>query len=739
MLIGATMNESELSSYKGMLAGNNIMRIFPSDRTINSVTVKVLPAWTDSRFTYCQNTGAAPFVSVKVDGDTGGLNYVKQQLLAMPAWVKTLYITDRHEPEGDVTAAEYQANFNAFLAMVNTLPTALRARIRCGPILTRTWTESAAAGKGNFQYGTYDPGTGDFFGVDMYVESGTSSTVVNPTTLPTAVTFLQYLKAYKKTAGDTRPRIIPELGVIGMPDDTDGTARAAWITAVNAELKTWVPAVTGWSFLGWIWWHATGKATGEVLTIGQRRDFPLHLRTVDGNTAVVLPGSPPAPVAAYNAAWSAENTTPLPDDVVPGAKGMRAEYTLLVTDKNLNVLGDPISGWKTIDLTLRFNEPGSGQFTVPGYGYVREQLVRGNRITCVRRVLGTAKVVLSGPIESVMFERSDDGDNAATGMLTVTWTDDLAQLAGRLTYPDPSKLPELQTTDYWVFKGNAEIGLLKLVNTQAGPGALGPRQIPKLTVAPAKGIGTTIEVSSTLGPARFIPLTDCLRDMALRGGGIGFRTVQSMTSKTIVFEAYQPRDLSGPIRFGFDLGNLKYLGYELGAPEATVAIVGGQFDVDNVTAGADKYVMQVSNTVDLPAWGRYEVYVPRPGNDPVADLTLEALKELGEKAESQRVTSSAADTLDQRFGVHYELGDKVSIQVFPGTAISDVVRLVHIQVFPTAGEVVQTTIGTQAVTYSEIRPAAHLKMLMREIKKRQMLLELRAAIHRKKEQASVVG
>jgi hypothetical protein len=739
MLIGATMNESDLDEYRKMLAGNNIMRIFPSDRTINGNAVKVLPAWTDSRFTYCQTAGVTPFVSTKVDGDAGGLAYVKQQLLAMPAWVRMLYITDRHEPEADVTASAYQANFNAFLAMVNTLPTALRARIRCGPILTRTWTESSAPGKGNFNYGTYDPGTGDFFGVDMYVESGTSSTVVAPATLPTAASFLQYLKAYKKTAGDLRPRVIPELGVIGMPGDLDGTGRAQWIASVYAELKTWTPAVNGWTFLGWIWWHATGKATGQVLTIGQRRDFPLHLRTVDENTVVVLPGTPPAPVAAFNAAWKAENTTPLPDDVVPGAKAMRAEYTLLVTDKNLNVLGDPIMNWQTIDLTLKFNEPGTGQFTVPGYNWIRAQVVSGNRITCIRRVLGVSKVILSGPIESIQYERSDDGENSATGMLTVTWADDLATLATRLTYPDPSKTPETQTTDFWVYKGNAEVGMLKLVNTQGGPGAQTARQIPKLTVAAVKGVGTTIEVSSTLGPARFVPVTDCLRDMAVRGGGLGFRTYQAMSSKTVVFEVYQPRDLSGPIRFGFDLGNLKYLGYELGAPEATVAIVGGQYDVDNVTAGADKYVTEVKNTTDLPVWGRAEEYLPRPGNDPQADLIQEGLKELGEKAETTRVSSTAADTIDQRYGVHYELGDKVSIQVFPGTAITDVVRMVHIQVFPTAGEVVNTQIGAQSTVYSSPTSNAYLRELTKAIYKRLVLLEARAVIHRRNEAATTVG
>jgi len=711
MYIGATMSETDLPTYKVMLAGNNMMRIFPRDQLVApGKTLKVLPNWTDARFLYCQEVNAIPFVSTKVDGDTDGLNYVKSQLQNMPAWVTMLWITDRHEPEGDVAGNVYQANFNAFLAMINTLPAGIRSRIKCGPVLTKTWTEKASGG--NWNYGTYDPGTGDFFGVDMYVESGTSSTVVTTSTLPAPSSFVATFKAYKKTAGDTRPRIWPELGVIGMPDDLDGTARANWITGLYNEVRTWGTATTGWTFAGFLWWHATGAATGVVYQIGQRRDFPLHLRTVAGTAAanyadsyaVQLVGDPPKPVAAYNAVFTAENPTTvdgsaLPSDAPPKADALAADYTVLVTDRNLNVIGDPLSIWMTLDLTLRFNEPSSGQITIPGYPWVRDQLLPGNRVVCVRRAAGTATVILAGPIESVQYERADDGENGGAGKVTVTWSDDLVWLAGRVAYPNPAQTPETQTVDYWTWSGSTESGLYALVNGNCGPGALAARRVPRMVMAPIRTLPGTVVVSSTIGQARFTPVSEVARDMASRGGGLGIRTYQAMQTKEIVFEVYAPRDLTNQVRFGFGLGNLKYISYEQTMPEATAVVVGGQFNVEDVAAGADKFVMEVKDAIDEAAWGRVETYLARPGNDAQADLTAEANQELDDKGESSRLSSTAADSPDQRYGVHYGLGDIVSIEFWTGQAFADVVRLVHIQAWPTAGEVVSTTIGTQATTF----------------------------------------
>ena len=319
MLIGASMAEGDIPTYKTYFPHNSIMRVFPVDATVNGKTIKVLAPWTNARLTYCKDNGVIPFMSCKVDGDADGLAHVKNQLINMPSWVTQLYLTDRHEPEADLSATAFRANFKAFLAMVDSLPAATRAKVKCGPVLTKTWTETSAAGKGNFNYSTYDPmgvgAGGDFFGVDMYVmtASGPGGAVVTPATLPTAAAFVQYFKAYRFDAADTRPRIWPELGVVGMPADTDGTARANWLQAIYNEVKTWNTGTTHWPWLGMIWWNATGKATGTVPGVGDRRDFPLHLRTTGSGTtadpyrAVTIPGNPPPPVATFNAIWTDAN------------------------------------------------------------------------------------------------------------------------------------------------------------------------------------------------------------------------------------------------------------------------------------------------------------------------------------------------------------------------------------------------------------------------------------------------
>ncbi|GID93106.1 hypothetical protein ACFQFC_05445 [Amorphoplanes digitatis] len=173
--------------------------------------------------------------------------------------------------------------------MISGLPADKRARVRFGPVLTKQWTDSHGG-----DYERFDPGptVGDFFGVDSYVSSNIEGDCV-------------------------------------MPGDVDGKWRADWIRGLHAEVKSWRRGGPGWtqpwSFAGWIWWNDSGKGTGEVPQIGQRRDFPLHLRSNPKGSsgpdssgrrrwmseAVPLP-APAAPLTAYNEIWRAENSEPLP-------------------------------------------------------------------------------------------------------------------------------------------------------------------------------------------------------------------------------------------------------------------------------------------------------------------------------------------------------------------------------------------------------------------------------------------
>jgi len=357
-----------------------------------------------------------------------------------------------------------------------------------------------------------------------------------------------------------------------------------------------------------------------------------------------------------------------------------SDYTILITDENLNVVGDVIYCWSTLDITLRFNEPSSGILTTPGYGWVRLQMAPGNRVVVIR----DRQILIAGPIEKWQYERSDDGDNAGDGTLTVNFADDLAFIAARLAYPNPALTPSAQTTDNWTWSGNAELGLRALADGNAGPSALAARQVPKLVLGAVAGVGTTITAQAD----RMEPLGDVMRRMAISGGGLGFRTQQ--VGQTIEFQVYQPPDLSDQAFFSYTLGNLKYSSYEVSAPTATTAIVGGQGD------GADRFLLERNNPGGEAAWGRTEKLVSRPGNDPTADLNEAGDEELNDDKETARLSTTTGDTPWMRFGVDYGLGSLVTVESWPGSMISDIVTTVHIQAWPTSGDVIAATIGDQS-------------------------------------------
>lgn len=366
------------------------------------------------------------------------------------------------------------------------------------------------------------------------------------------------------------------------------------------------------------------------------------------------------------------------------------EYVILITDRDLVVQGNPIINWTLLDMTLRFNEPGSGMFIAPGWPSLREQLVPGSRVMVIRyetRHPGDGgQFVFTGPVESILYERSDDGENAGVGRVTVTFSDDLAEVVARLTYPNPALEPDDQSTASWTFAGNAEVGLRTLVNLNAGPGALTARRMPSLVLGALASVGTNVDITAQL----MEPLGDVMRRIALAGGGLGFRTRQD--SNQIKFEVYEPVDRSDTVRFGFATGTAKYLGYEQSAPKATVVLVGGQGE------GADQFVTERVDTAGVAAWGRREVLLSRAGSTDIAELNAEGDARLAEDAETARLQANVADSVTQRFGTPYDLGDLVAVESWPGEQIIDVVRGVHIQAWPTAGDMIQPMIGSQAAS-----------------------------------------
>lgn len=356
--------------------------------------------------------------------------------------------------------------------------------------------------------------------------------------------------------------------------------------------------------------------------------------------------------------------------------------TVLVTDRQLNVIGDPITQWTELHAILRFNEPGSGYFIAPARPEVMEQLDAGHRIVVIR----DGDLFCAGPYEVSRVRRSASESGAPPGTVTVHWADDLASVVGRVVYPTPSEDADGAQGDYWsVANTNAEVAMRALVDANAGPNALSYRRVPRLVLGELANVGTNVTYRT-----RWAMLGDALREIALAGGGLGFRTRQ--IGDQIYFEVYQPRDLTGAVRFSWGLGNLREVDYERRAPTATSVIVGAQGDLDART------IVERTNTAAESAWGRLETFLDRRDSDDPDELVQAGDAELVERAETAQLSTVTIDTPDQRFGADYGLGDLVTVVPLPGVEVAEVVRSAHLEATPSEGEQVTVLVGSQAAS-----------------------------------------
>ncbi|MFE9936312.1 siphovirus ReqiPepy6 Gp37-like family protein [Streptomyces hirsutus] len=365
---------------------------------------------------------------------------------------------------------------------------------------------------------------------------------------------------------------------------------------------------------------------------------------------------------------------------------------LLVTDRNLNVLGDPITGWGDLSCHLNFNVPAAGSVRLPARPEVMALLQPGNRVVLIR----DQAVWCAGPLEEPQDYTWDTGENAGVGTVTARWTDDLGRIAGYLTYPEPAKAWTAQTIyldESRKFSGvNSETIIRALVSENCGPGALAARRIERLVLDTAAGVGTNQTVST-----RFEPLLDACRTAAVTDG-LGFRTRQ--VGDQIRFGVYQPRDRTGLVRFSRGLGNLRRLGFTLGAPTGTSALVmGGGDPAQQATPPNVRFYTEVASGA-AATWYRVERLVQESSTDDDSEglLTLAARRALDDDAAQVSLSTETVDTEDIQAGRDYGLGDRVAVELPTGMEVTDIVRSIRLEATPEGGERVTSVIGTSDQT-----------------------------------------
>ncbi|WP_335936612.1 siphovirus ReqiPepy6 Gp37-like family protein [Streptomyces sp. PTD5-9] len=361
---------------------------------------------------------------------------------------------------------------------------------------------------------------------------------------------------------------------------------------------------------------------------------------------------------------------------------------LLITNRNLVVQGDPLTGWRDLDATARFNQPGSGSVTLTAYPNVMAQLQPGNRLEVIR----DGAYWMGGPMEiptDYTWSISDEGE-PDPGRVTINFSDDLATVAGYITWPAPASAWTAQP-NAWRTLGPAtsESIIRQLVTENCGPGARADRRIPNLVLDGVTGAGTSTNVST-----RFEPLLDTCRRVALAGGGIGFRTWRD--GGQIRFGCYAPADRTATARFSQGLGNLRYLGFKQSAPTVTHALVAGS---EPDTGGPARKFVEVADAPAAGAWWRVEKYVDSSeADDTSGELTNAGKVELADGAAPIELSTITIDTPDLRAGRDFGLGDRVTVALPTGLEVTDLVRSIHLQASPDSGEYVSTLIGSPEAT-----------------------------------------
>lgn len=375
------------------------------------------------------------------------------------------------------------------------------------------------------------------------------------------------------------------------------------------------------------------------------------------------------------------------------------EWLLYVRDDQLRRVAQ-IDEYEKAEATRRFNAVGSWALTLDRRSAAAAALLRpgyGIEITC------DGAPFLAGPTTKPRATRTEGSWTATFGGV-----DDMVWLRRRLVSPQPgSSGPPYSSAEYDVRSGAGSTVLRGFVDANCGPGAVATRRYPGLTLDPDPLIG-----SAVVGRGRWQVLLDLLTDLATEAGGLGFQVVQN--GAALRFGVFAPVDRSDQVVFSEGLGTLA--GYDLTreVPDSTHVVVGGGGE------GTARVIVE-RDSADAATWGRIEKFVDRRDTSDVAELTTAGDAALTEDGETLSLGATPVDTVQQTFGTHYQLGDRVSVLVDddPTSAVSELIREATVTLTPDAARVVPT-IGTPG-RHDLLRIAAAMRDLsarLRDLERR---------------------
>jgi hypothetical protein len=353
-----------------------------------------------------------------------------------------------------------------------------------------------------------------------------------------------------------------------------------------------------------------------------------------------------------------------------------------VRDPALAVVG-VCDTFTALRMTLRHRKAGAWTLALPAAHPQAALFVEGGGII-VWAPWSDTEPILSGPLTR-LSATAPSADEAA--LLTVDGVDDTALLADRLVMPDPSSpLSDQDAVAYYTYSGAAEGAIRTVVHVNAGQGALLARRMcdadpdDRLST-PGVLLGTTRAVH-----ARFDNLLTLVDQLATIDN-LRVRLVQPPGVAERHLQVALPNDVSEAVRLSQPAGTLTSATAVLSAPGATrVLVAGGGEETTRV-------LVERADTGLESDWARrVEAFRDARDTDVTTELEQRGDETLAEAGATAGIAMEPVDTPTQRYGVDYQLGDVVTVEVGEAS-YTDVVTAVTVAVDAAGGTVTTPSVG----------------------------------------------
>jgi hypothetical protein len=308
------------------------------------------------------------------------------------------------------------------------------------------------------------------------------------------------------------------------------------------------------------------------------------------------------------------------------------------------------AGYDSFELDLKWLDVGTWRLSMPpNHPALAVLSQRGSGI--VVRASGSATVLASGFVTDLTASYVG-GQLAGVDLAGVT---DEAVLAGENNYPSPTFDVPLGAAYQWPAQtddrtGAGETVLLGYIGDNIGPAAgVARRRYPWLVLPTTQGRGTSINRSE-----RGTNLLDLAKSICLQSG-LSFSVTQGDPG-FLNFNVTVPQ-MRIESRFSPQAGNLNEFQVKRLAPQADEAIVMGQSAL-----GTRTFIRRVAT--GAPAWVyRRSRWIDQSSSTDIIEQLQAADEQLLSDGENTTATLSGIDVPNNRFGVHYFLGDKVTAGV----------------------------------------------------------------------------